>query len=265
MVITNLLTHLRRLLLHHELVAEMVVRTLKARYRQSILGAGLAVLQPLLLMLVFSLAFSRIIRFSNDRVPYFLIVYCGLLPWNLLATGLAAAVPSVSGNAQLMSKIYFPREVFPLAAVLASVVDFLIGLVLLLLFGLIYHLPLSLALLALPVLLVIQIVLMIGITLLLAALNVFYRDVSAMLPLLTMLWMFLTPILYPESAFPERYRFLLLLNPMAALVRAYRSVILDARLPPAGDMAYVTVFALACFLGSYLVFKRLEPVFVEVA
>src|SRR4051794_38729764 len=94
MVITNLLTHLRRLLLHHELVAEMVVRTLKARYRQSLLGAGLAVLQPLLLMLVFSLAFSRIIRFSNDRVPYFLIVYCGLLPWNLLAAGLATAVPS---------------------------------------------------------------------------------------------------------------------------------------------------------------------------
>src|SRR5262245_32956995 len=132
----RILSYLRRLVRHHELVEGLVVRTLKARYKQSILGVGLAVLQPLLMMLVFSLAFSRIIRFSNDRVPYFLVVYCGLLPWNLLAMSLAAGVPSVAGNAHLMSKIYFPREVFPVAAVLANVVDFLIGLALLLLFAL---------------------------------------------------------------------------------------------------------------------------------
>jgi ABC-type polysaccharide/polyol phosphate export permease len=246
-------------------VEGLVVRTLKARYKQSILGVGLAVLQPLLMMLVFSLAFSRIIRFSNDRVPYFLVVYCGLLPWNLLAMSLAAGVPSVAGNAHLMSKIYFPREVFPLAAVLANVVDFLIGLGLLLLFALFYHTPISLALLALPLLLGIQILLMIGVTLLLSALNVFYRDIGTLLPLLTTLWMFMTPIVYPPEAFPQRYHLLLDLNPMWPIVRAYREVILEGRWPAMGGLAAVTAFALAAFVGSYLMFKRYEPVFVEVA
>jgi lipopolysaccharide transport system permease protein len=221
--------------------------------------------QPVLMMVVFTLAFSRLVTVPHDRTPYALYVLCGLLPWNLLAISLTTAVPSVAANAHLMSKVYFPREVFPIAEVLANVVDFLVGLALLLLFGLIYGIPLSAALLAIPVLLAIQVVLMVGISLLLSALNVFYRDIRAMLPLVTLLWMFLTPVVYPPSAFPERYAFLLALNPMAPIVQAYRSVILDARLPPPGDLAYAAALAVACFMGGYLLFKQFEPAFVEVA
>jgi lipopolysaccharide transport system permease protein len=262
---SSILIHLRALVRHHELVEGLVLRTLKARYKQSVLGVGLAVIQPLLMMVVFSLAFRRLVSVPHSGVPYSLYVFCGLLPWNLLAVSLATAVPSVVGNAHLMSKVYFPREVFPIAETLANVVDFGIGLALLLAFGLWCGIPLTVALLAIPLLLAIQVVLIIGISLLLSALNVFYRDVRAMLPLATMLWLFLTPVVYPPSAFPERYAFLLALNPMAPIVQAYRAVILDGRLPPAGELAYAAAFATACLIGSYLLFKRFEPAFVEVA
>src|SRR5262249_18262072 len=142
---------------------------------------------------------------------------------------------------------------------------FLIGLVLLFGFALFYHIPISIALLALPVLLAIQMVLMVGITLLLSALNVFYRDIGTMLPLFTTLWMFLTPIVYPPEAFPKHYGWVLALNPMWPIVRSYRDVVLNGQLPALGGLAFVAAFSLACFVGSYLLFKHYEPVFVEVA
>jgi lipopolysaccharide transport system permease protein len=246
-----------------ELLFFLTWRDIKVRYRQTALGVLWALLQPLLAMLVFSLFFGRLANVSSDGVPYALFNLAGLVPWTFFAFGLNESANSLVGSRQLITKVYFPRLAIPLATVLAGAVDFAIGFVLLLVVMAVYGVfPGARVLMILPLLLL-GFTTAFGAGLWLAALNVQYRDVRYVLPFLTQLWMFVTPIVYSSSIVPERWRPLYALNPMVGVVDGFRWALLGTPGPSAAITASVTAaFALAA--GGALYFRRMEHAFADV-
>jgi lipopolysaccharide transport system permease protein len=253
----------RELLRHRELLATIVQREIKVRYKQASLGILWALIQPLSLMIVFSLFFGKLAKVPSDSVPYPIFSYTGLLPWTFFAASLNAAIPSLANNSHLITKIYFPREIFPLASVLAAAVDF--GIACLLFGGMLlwYHVPLRLTMGWLPVLLTIQVLFTLGVSLFLSALNVRYRDVRHALPLLIQIWMYASPVVYPASLIPERYRGLYMLNPLATLLEGYRAVTLHGLPPDLPGLALAAALAAAAFWIGYRYFKWTERTFAD--
>ena len=248
----------------HELLFTWTVRDFKVRYQQSVLGAAWAILQPLSLMLVFSVIFSVFVKVPTDGVPYPIFAYTALLPWTLLANSLSFAIPSLVANLNLVSKIYFPKEVLPLSAILVSLLDFLIAASIFVLMLLYYRLTVGPTLLLVPVLLVIQLVFMFGVSLLGSALIVFYRDVRFVIPLGLQLWMYASPVIYPVTVVPAWLRPLYFLNPMAVLIDSYRRVVLLRQMP---DWPYLGLAALVSLLVAvvgYVYFKHAEREFADV-
>ena len=249
---------------YRELLYTLTVREIQVRYRQSVLGLAWAVVQPLALMLMFTLIFSVLLKVPSDGIPYPIFAYSALMPWTFFSGSLNRAIPSVEANAALVKKIYFPRELFPASSVLAAFFDLTIAAVIFL--GLIFyfHVPFSLNMLFVVPILLIQIVFTLGICFFASALNVYYRDVKYALPLVVQLWLYASPIIYPMSLVPERLRIFYMLNPMAGIIESYRNVLVKG-LPPEGF--YLGVAAggsvLLFFLG-YLYFKRLEMTFADV-
>jgi lipopolysaccharide transport system permease protein len=261
----SLLAHLRELLHHRELLWLVTQREIKVRYKQTLLGVLWAVVQPLSLMLVFTLFFSLLAGLPTDGPPYPLFSYVALLPWTFFATALSFAVPSLIANSHIITRIYFPREIIPLASVLVALVDFAVASCVL--FGLlaIYRVPPSWSLLYLPVLLAVQLTFTVGLSLLLSAFTVLYRDVRFTLPLLLQLWMFLTPILYPVSIVPESLRTLYLIcNPLAALVEGYRRALLHGQPPDLVSIGCAALLSLLLLWLGYRYFKRLERRFADI-
>jgi lipopolysaccharide transport system permease protein len=261
--VPSLARTVRELLRYRELLATIVQREIKVRYKQASLGIVWAVIQPLSLMLVFSLFFGKLAKVPSDGVPYPIFSYTGLLPWTFFAASLNSAIPSLANNSHLITKIYFPREIFPLASVLAAAVDF--GIACLLFGGMMlwYHVPFSAAMLWLPVLLIIQTLLTLGIALFLSALNVRYRDVRHALPLLIQIWMYASPVVYPASLIPERYRGLYMLNPLAPLLQGYRAVTLHGAVPDLSALAVAAAMAVTVFWIGYRYFKGTERTFAD--
>jgi lipopolysaccharide transport system permease protein len=248
---------------YRELLETIVARELKVRYKQASLGILWAVIQPLALMIMFSVFFGGLAKIPADGAPYPLFSYAGLLPWSFFAASLNAAIPSLANNAHLITKIYFPREIFPLASVLAAAVDFGIAGVL---FGgmlLWYSVPVTAAMLWLPLLLAVQVLFTLGLALFFSALNVRYRDVRHGLPLLLQVWMYASPVVYPVSLIPERYQELYLVNPMATLLHTYRNVTLHGRAPDLGWLALAAVIAAVTFWIGYRYFKVTERFFAD--
>ncbi len=249
---------------YRELIWTFTLREIAVRYKQAVLGAAWAIIQPLSMMMVFTLFFSRLMHIPSDGTPYPLFVYSALLPWTFFATSLAFAVPSLTNNTQLITKVYFPREVLPLASVLAAGFDFCIAGLVLLGMMLVYRVPLTLSILWILPLLAIQIVFTIGAALFFSALNVSYRDVRHAVPLVIQLWMFATPVIYPASVVPDRYRTLYFLNPMAAIIEGFRQVLVRGLAPdlrllvPAAAVAGIVLWA------SYRYFKKAEDTFADV-
>lgn len=248
-----------------EILWQLAMREVRVRYKQALLGAAWAVLQPLALMLVFTVFFSKFLRVPSDGIPYPLFAYCALLPWGFFASSLSSSVTSLTGNAHLVTKVYFPREILPLASMLAAAADF--GVALLLFVGMLvfYRVPVTAYLLFAPLILFVQLVLTVGVALLFSALNVRYRDVRHAVPLLIQVWMFATPIIYPIGIIPEPFRSVcLLLNPMAGIIDGYRSVAVLG-LPPdlraVGSAALVSVIVAS---ASYVYFKRTEAAFADI-
>ncbi len=258
-----MIRYLRSLYQHRELLLMWTWREIKVRYKQSLLGSVWAVLQPLSLMVVFSVIFTYFVQVPTDGVPYPLFSYAALLPWTFFATSVGFAVPTLVNNMNLVTKIYFPREILPLASVGAAFVDFLVAssLFLLLLFW--YHASLSWTLLWLPLLLVIQVVLVLGIVLPAAALNVFYRDVRFIIPLATQLLMYATPIIYPITVVPERFRPFYALNPMVGIIDSYRRVILYGELPSLQYLGSSIGVSVLLVVAGYMYFKRAEDTFAD--
>ena len=255
---------LREVFAYRELLFFLVWRDLKVRYKQTILGIAWAVLQPLLTMFVFALFFGRLARVPSDGVPYSVFAYTALVPWTFFATGLTMASNSLVGSANLITKVYFPRLTIPLATVLAGLVDFALAFPLL--FALMWRngITPSIQVFWLPLFVALAFATALGVGLWLSALNVEFRDVRHVVPFLTQLWMFATPIAYPSSLLPEKWRALYALNPMVGVVEGFRWALLGTSTRP-GPMIFVSAFAAAALLvsGAFF-FRRMERTFADV-
>jgi len=248
----------------HELLYFFAWRDIKVRYRQAAFGAGWAVLQPLLTMIIFTLLFSRVAHIQTGGVPYPLFVYCGLLPWTYISGVISLASNSLVNNDSLLTKVYFPRVFLPTGSVLAGLLDFAIGSILLVGLMIYYHVGVSWSLLLIPFILAAMILMTSGLSMFTAALNVRYRDVRYALPFLIQVWMYATPIVYPMSVVPARFRPILALNPCWGIVDGLRACLFqnlhfDLRLM--GSSFAVTV---ALFLFGFVYFRRAEKGFADI-
>ena len=217
---------LRELWAYRELLWVLTERDVKVRYKQTVLGAAWAVIQPLMLMVVFSIFFGRLAKVPSDGFPYPIFAYCALLPWTFFANALSSSANSVLGSANLISKVYFPRLIVPLASIGSWLVDFLIASLILLGLMLYYDVAWTANLLAVPLLLLGTVVAALGAGTLLSALTVAYRDFRYVIPFLLQFWMFATPVVYPASLVPARWQWVIELNPMTGLIEGFRSAFL---------------------------------------
>ena len=248
---------------YRELLFFLTWRDIKVRYKQTALGAAWAVLQPLATMAVFSVFFGHLAKMPSDGFPYPIWAYAGLLPWQLFSYALTESANSLVGSQTLITKVYFPRLVIPISAVLAGLVDFAIAFCILLVFFVYYGIAPTAAIVTLPFFLLLAIGTALGVGLWLSALNVNYRDVRYMIPFLTQFWLFVTPIAYPSSLVPERWRALYGLNPMAGVVEGFRWALLGT--DPPGQMLLVSTVVVACLLvGGLLYFRRMERTFADI-
>jgi len=217
---------LRELWAYRELLWVLGARDVRVRYKQTLLGAGWAIIRPLLTMVVFSVVFGRLAKIPSEGLPYPIFVFSALLPWTFFAGAVGAAGASLLGSANLISKVYFPRLIVPLAAIGTGLVDLLISTAVLLMMMVYYGIPWTWQLLAAPALLVALICAALGVGTLVAALSVTYRDVQHILPFVIQIWMFVSPVIYPIALFPAKWRWLLYLNPLTGLIEGFRSAFL---------------------------------------
>lgn len=255
--------HLRRLFAYRELLLNWTLRQIRVRYKQSLLGIAWAILQPLSMMLVFTVVFSLFAKIPSDGIPYPIFSYTALLPWTMFATSISFGVPSVVQNMDLVTKVYFPREILPISAVMAAFVDFAVASVVFAALMVHYRVPVTWHLVWVPILLVLQVVLTLGLVLTASAINVFYRDIRFVVPLAMQIWMYATPIIYPMSSVPERLRFLYMVNPMAPIIDGYRKLILFSETPEPRHLAMAALLSLTLCFGGYWYFKRAEMHFAD--
>ena len=255
---------LRALRQHKDLFWTLTQHRIRVRYKQSILGLAWAVVQPVALMLIFTLAFGRIARVPSEGIPYPLFVFSGLLVWSFVSTGLSNAVHSVVAHAQLITKVYFPREILPLTYVAVALFDFCIGSVVLAVLLTYYGHPVTWALLyAVPVIIVLTALVTAG-AFLLSAAQVRFRDVGIAIPLVLYLWLFATPVGYPLSSVPEGYRSWFLLNPMTGIVESFRGAVIHGTAPDAGVLGVPAIAAGILLPLAYVIFKRVEATMADV-
>ncbi len=255
---------LQELWAYRELLYFLTLRDIKVRYKQTALGAAWAIIQPLFMMLVFSLFFGRLARVPSDGIPYPIFAFCALLPWQLFANALTESSNSLVGNQNLITKVYFPRLVVPISAVLGGLVDFAIAFGILLLMLAYYHIVPTWAIVTLPGFLLLAIMTALGVGLWLSALNVQYRDVRYTINFVIQFWLFATPVAYPSSIVPARWRALYGLNPMAGVVEGFRWALLGKSGPP-GALLWVSVtVVIALLIGGLYYFRRMEAQFADI-
>ena len=245
-----------------ELLWQMVRRDLLLRYKQSVMGFGWAIFMPLVNTVIFSVVFMRVAPLDVG-MPYPLFAFSGLLAWNLFASALRFSTISLTANTNLVTKVYFPREIFPFSSVIVAAVDSAVGAILLAAFMVYYRVPITPAILFLPVVVLVQIAFTAGVALLLAMGNLFYRDVKYLFEVAITGWMFATSVLYPLTDVGGWAGTLLRLNPMTPIIEAYRSVLLLGRLPDPEPFTIVTAVSLAVLVVGWLTFHRAEFQFAE--
>jgi ABC-type polysaccharide/polyol phosphate export permease len=266
------LQQLRELWNYRELVRNLVVRDLKVRYKSSLLGVAWSWLNPLLMMAVYTVLFTIFLR--NDSIPHYpVFLLCGLLPWNFFSDSVIQATGSVINNASLIKKVYFPSMVLPVSVVLSNLVNFLIALPLFFLLSLIFGVRPTWWALLLPVTIIIQVAFTTGLTLILATINVFFRDTQIILGVVTLAWFFLTPVFYPINAVPPQAQvlgctvnaqlWLRRLNPMASIIASYRDLLYWGAPTGLDFLLRTAVTALVVLVVGYLIFQRYSPRFGE--
>jgi lipopolysaccharide transport system permease protein len=249
---------------YRELLYFLIWRDLKVRYRQSVIGVGWVILQPLMTMVVFTAVFGRFAGVPSDGLPYPIFIFSALLPWTLFANSLTRGSASVVGNAQLVSKIYFPRLILPLSGVLSPVADFAVAFVILIGMMVWFGISPTWGILALPLFVLLAILTALAIGLWLSALDVRYRDIGHTVPFLVQIWMFITPVAYPVSLVPEKWRLLYSLNPMAGVIEGFRWALLGKQSP---DFAVITASAAMMFtllITGIVFFRYTERTFADV-
>ncbi|HEY2963678.1 MAG TPA: ABC transporter permease [Pyrinomonadaceae bacterium] len=255
---------LRELWDYRELLYFLTWRDLKVRYKQTALGAAWAIIQPLFMMLVFSLFFGRLAGVPSDGIPYPLFTFCALLPWQLFAHSLTESSNSLVRNQNLITKVYFPRLVVPLSAVLAGLVDFAIAFVILLGMMLFYGIVPGSQILALPFFILLAVMTAMAVGLWLSALNVQYRDVRYTINFLVQFWLFATPVAYPSSIIPARWRVVYGLNPMVGVVEGFRWSLLGKPESPGALVMVSTVVVIILLTGGMFYFRRMEQQFADI-
>lgn len=248
---------------YRELLLAFCVRDIKIRYKQTVLGAAWAILQPLVTMLIFSIIFGRLAGIPSDGFPYPVFVYTGLLPWMLFSNAISSSSGSMVGSAHMVSKIYFPRVVIPFSAVGSGLVDFTVSACILLLLMFVYDVPWTWQLIMTPVLLTGVILVALGVGTALSALTVSYRDFRYVVPFMVQIWMYLTPVVYPLGFIPEKWRWLLYLNPLTGYIDGFRSVFLGKPFDFIGIVSAV-ILTIFVFVGGLKYFRKVEQKFADV-
>ncbi len=238
-------------------------RDIRLRYRQTALGVIWVILQPLATALIFAAIFGLFAKLPSDGQPYLLFVFAAMLPWNLFSAGVQRAGNSLITDARLITKIYFPRPVIPIASVSAVLLDFAVAGLVMLVLMLVYGTPFSPALLALPPLVVVTLAITVGMSLFFSALNVYYRDFSYALPFVIQAWIYVSPVVYASSIVPDRWRLLYGLNPLVGVIDGFRWAILGGPVPMATLVESVVIATLMLVVGAF-VFKRVERSFADV-
>lgn len=255
--------NLQELWAYRELFYFLVWRDVKVRYKQTALGILWAVLQPLFMMLIFTLFFGRLANMPAEGLPYPLFTYAALLPWTFLSNAVINSGNSLVTNANLITKVYFPRIMVPAAAIGAGLVDFAIAFMILIVLMLYYGVMISSKIMMLPVLVLLTAALAFGVGLWLAALNVKYRDVRHAMPFLMQLWMFLSPIIYPASLVQGKLRWLLILNPLTGIIEGYRSALFPQKEFDWGMLGVSALLTIILFAYSVTAFRRMEKGFAD--
>ena len=248
---------------YRELFVMLVWRDIKVRYKQSFIGAFWAILQPVMLMVVFSLVFGKFARFSAEGLPYQLFAYSGLLPWTYFASALALSSTSVVSNVNLVTKVYFPRVFLPFAGSAVPAVDFALAFVVLAGMMAWYNTAVGPEIVLMPVFLALAFLTALGVGLFFSAVNVRYRDVPYAVPFLVQTWMWLSPVAYSIRALPERWEWVFALNPMSGVINGFRWTIVGTPAPSAGQLAVSVGTALVFFLFGLAFFRRSEPRFAD--
>ncbi len=256
---------------YRELIYFLIWRDIKVRYKQTMLGAAWAIIQPFFTMVVFTIFFGRLAKVPSDNVPYPIFSYTALLPWGMFTKALSDAGRSMISNRAMITKVYFPRLVIPLSSVLSGVVDFAIAFVVLL--GMMvyynvvpdsgYQIQITNAVWLLPLFILLALVTALGVGLWLSALNVIYRDINYIIPFLTQFWLFITPIAYPSSLIPERWRLIYALNPMTGVVEGFRWALLGTETAPGPMLAVSTTISLIVLISGLFYFRRMERTFAD--
>jgi lipopolysaccharide transport system permease protein len=249
---------------YSEVLYFLAKRDIKVRYKQTVLGGLWAVIQPVCTMVVFTLFFGRLAKIPSDGIPYPIFVYAGLLPWTYFANAVAASGNSLVGSSHLITKIYFPRLIIPAASSLAGLLDFFIAMLVLGVLMIYYHFVPSIGILLFPVLVGLTFLCALGVGLWLSALNVQYRDIRYVIPFLIQVWMFVSPVIYPVSMVQEKYQWLLALNPMGGVIRAYRASLLGHVPIDWLLLGLSTAIIFAILVTGLYYFRRMEKHFADV-
>jgi len=247
---------------YRDLLFLMTRRTFILQYRRAVMGVGWAIFMPVINTVVFTMIFTKVAKIETS-VPYPLFAYCGLLPWNLFATSLKNSANGLVINKALLTKVYFPREVFPFSTILVSVIDFTVGLSIVAGMMIYYRIPPTVTVCFLPVLIAVQLMLTAGLAMLLAPANLYYRDVKYILDVVIAVGMFATPVVYPTRHIGGTLGVLLQLNPLAPIIDGYRAILLRGELPHATAFPATAAFAFCLFAVGWIVFHRAEYAFAE--
>ncbi len=257
--------NLRELWAYRELLFYMIWRDITVRYKQTVLGATWAILNPLFSMVVLTVIFGTLVKIDSEGLPYPLFSYSALLPWTFFVGGLSRASGSVLGSANLIKKVYFPRLIVPISAVIGGLPDFFLSFVILIMMMIGYGVyPTLISLVWLPLCLLVAMITALGVGLWLGALNTQYRDVRYIVPVLTQFWMYATPVVYPTSLLPDRWHFVYSLNPMVGVIEGFRWSLLHSGNAPGPMMLVSGVMAVLVLISGAFYFRRMESVFADI-
>ncbi len=256
--------HLKDVWEYRELLYFLTWRDIKVRYKQSLLGVGWSVLQPLLTMIIFTFVFGRFAGVPSEGVPYPLFSFAALLPWQYFASAVGRSGVSIVNSSNLIAKVYFPRLIIPLSAAIAPAVDFAVTLVMLILLMAYYGVVPTVHVVFLPAFFLLAFAAAMAVSLWLSALHVRYRDVGYVIPFLVQIWMFISPVAYPSSLVPEQWRFLYGLNPMAGVIEGFRWALFGQGHPPDMAVGLSVVVTLVVLLGGLFFFQKTEETFADI-
>jgi lipopolysaccharide transport system permease protein len=256
--------NLSDLWVYRELLYFLTWRDIKVRYKQTLLGAAWAIIQPLFTMLLFTLFFGKLAKIPSDGVPYPIFAYAGLLPWTFFSNAVTNSGNSLVGSSSLITKVYFPRMIIPGAAVGSGLVDFGIAFVILIGLMVYYGVPVTWSIVMLPVLVALTTLLALGVGMWTSAMNVKYRDIRYAMPFLVQLWLFASPVIYPASLMPQKWRWVLWLNPLTGIIEGFRSSLLGSNRFNWLALGLSTLMTLGALVYSAYTFRRMERVFADI-